>query len=261
MKISVSLPKSWSDLSQGQLRYLLRTIHRVQRKVESIPFRSREDFATFSHTAVATRCFLKFGGFRVDSYVAGGVYLSTADRKRFFIPTPVIASVLHHLDWISDIPSEPVRIDVVDGADAVAADLSSGFSFDSWLACENFWQIYQLSQEDEPLRMMGELLYRKPGIRMKPFELLGIFYWWASIKTMVAGMFPSFFKSVGGDAAAPEKALPDLRRIMDTQIRALTKGDITKEKEILSMEAMRALTELDAQAREYEELQKKYPSK
>ena len=44
------------------------------------------------------------------------------------------------------------------------------------------------------------------------------------------------------------------------QIRALTKGDITKEKEIFEMDTWRALTELDAQAQEYEDLKKKYDS-
>ena len=41
---------------------------------------------------------------------------------------------------------------------------------------------------------------------------------------------------------------------MDAQIRALTKGDITKEKEILSLDTWRALTELNAQAKEYKQL-------
>ena len=47
-----------------------------------------------------------------------------------------------------------------------------------------------------------------------------------------------------------------LVRSMNTQIRALTKGDITKEKEILAMDVYRALTELDAQAEEYNELKR-----
>ena len=48
----------------------------------------------------------------------------------------------------------------------------------------------------------------------------------------------------------------DLQDAMNAQIRALTKGDVTKEKEILAMDCWRALTELDAQAREYEEIQR-----
>lgn len=40
------------------------------------------------------------------------------------------------------------------------------------------------------------------------------------------------------------------------KLRALTGGDLTKEKEVLSLNCWRALTELDAKAREAEELEK-----
>ena len=53
---------------------------------------------------------------------------------------------------------------------------------------------------------------------------------------------------------------PDLSRqpqeAMDAQIRALTKGDVTKEAEVLQLDTWRALTELNAQAKEYEELRR-----
>ena len=51
-------------------------------------------------------------------------------------------------------------------------------------------------------------------------------------------------------------ASKQLTEAMNTQIRALTKGDITKEQQVLQMDVHRALTELDAQAREYEEFKK-----
>jgi hypothetical protein len=43
---------------------------------------------------------------------------------------------------------------------------------------------------------------------------------------------------------------------MDAQIRALTKGDVTKEQEILAIDTWRALTELNAQAKDYQELKR-----
>ena len=52
-----------------------------------------------------------------------------------------------------------------------------------------------------------------------------------------------------------------LQEAMDAQIRALTKGDITKESEILSLDTWRALTELNAQAKEYQELKAAYNGK
>ena len=43
---------------------------------------------------------------------------------------------------------------------------------------------------------------------------------------------------------------------MNAQIRALTGGDITKEREVLKMDCWRALTELDAKAKDYEDMRK-----
>ena len=62
------------------------------------------------------------------------------------------------------------------------------------------------------------------------------------------------------EPVAAEDMQAHLQNIMDTQIRALTKGDITKEREVLQMDVHRALTELDAQAKEYEELKRETKS-
>ena len=52
-----------------------------------------------------------------------------------------------------------------------------------------------------------------------------------------------------------------LKDAVNAQIRALTKGDVTKEKEVLAIDTWRALTELDALAKEYDDFNKKYPNK
>ena len=43
---------------------------------------------------------------------------------------------------------------------------------------------------------------------------------------------------------------------MNVQIRALTGGDVTKEEAVMKMDCWRALTELDAKAREAAEIKK-----
>jgi uncharacterized protein YbjQ (UPF0145 family) len=43
---------------------------------------------------------------------------------------------------------------------------------------------------------------------------------------------------------------------MNAQIRALTGGDITKDEAVLSMDTWRALTELDAKAKEVEDIKR-----
>ncbi len=52
--------------------------------------------------------------------------------------------------------------------------------------------------------------------------------------------------------------IPDMRAVMNAQIRALTGGDVTKEREVLSMDCWRALTELNEKAREQQEFNQKY---
>ena len=80
-----------------------------------------------------------------------------------------------------------------------------------------------------------------------------VIHWWAQVKGMFGDLFPHFFKTAG---AADGSEAPDMRTIMDNQIRALTGGDITKEKDVLDMDVWRALTELDAKAKEAEDFKK-----
>ena len=75
---------------------------------------------------------------------------------------------------------------------------------------------------------------------------------------MFARRFPDFFQPATANAENLLGNSPNigkqLQESMDAQIRALTKGDITKEKEILSLDTWRALTELNAQAKEYKQI-------
>lgn len=251
--LNLSVPKSWADLSQDQLRFLLQSMVDVQLSNRNIGFRSIDDYSAQSSAQIATICLFKWCGLRLICAYADG-WLVSFEGKEYKLLTGQVTAAVAHLDWAKELPTEPVRLDVVDGAKAVPADISSDFTFDNWLSCETLWQAYQITSDESLLLQMAEILYRKNGIKADPAALLGIFYWWASVKSMVSEMFPNFFKTSGENGEQP--SAEGMRRSMDAQIRALTKGDISKEKEILALEALRALTELDAQAREYDELNK-----
>lgn len=259
-RVNISLPKGWCKLSEAQLRFLFNAMLAVDRSTRNVRFDSREDYIEQSAAQVRLLCFLDWSGVEpVCPYGSG--YLLRRNGLEFELSFEVLADAAARLSWISELPPEPVRISRVDGAEAVPADLASDFSFDNWLSCETMWQAYQASPDDSILVAMAEILYRKPGIKPDPAETLGVFYWWAGVKNMVSAMFPDFFKPTSAaDGAAPAD-FDTMRRNMDAQLRALTKGDITKEKEVLGLNALRALTELDAQAREFDELNRKYPSR
>lgn len=263
-KINVNIPEGWGVLTQEQLKYLLSTMATVQSATADNTYLSQEDYVAQTTAQIATYCFFNWAALRYVCPYSDGVLVEHDDGThvtRFVITTEQLTSAVASLDWITSIPDYPVRFDVVDGCTAVAADLSEGFSFDKWLACETLWQSYQTKQSDETLRQMAAILYDKDDIVLEPFEVLNIFYWWAAVKNMVNSAFPNLFQNIDNEAAHETPSLAEMRRTVDVQIRALTKGDITKEATVLSMEAMRALTELDAQAREYEELNRKYPAK
>lgn len=258
MKIHLTVPNGWHELTQNQLRFLLETIADIQTANRDKVFTSQDDYAAQTSAQVATLCLMRWTGLKVSCPYADG-YLMTLDGDEIFLTAAQLSAVAEKLSWTNSIPSVPVRLDQIDGATAVTADLSSGFPFDSWLTCENYWQIYQATGDDQWLRKMAAVLYAKEDISPDAAETLGVFYWWAAVKDMVAAMFPHLFCSAAGDDQTPP-TYDEMRRTIDTQLRALTKGDITKERHILSMETMRALTELDAQAREYEEIKQKYPT-
>ena len=244
--INLTLPTSWSELTQEQLRgvYVLMV---------------RYGNAEVAWQRVAASYVRTWNNIQVISPY-GSNWLIRVGCHEYIMDSQEFAWVCRTLEWLKDIPADPVRLDVIDGAKAMPPDPTYDLTLEQWLACENLYQGYQYTQDPVHLHSMAAMLYRKEDICLTPSEEISIFYWWSSVKQMVSAMFPHFFKP------APVKAddIPDadtVRRSVDAQIRALTKGDISKEEQILSMAAIRALTELDAQAREYEELNRKYPQK
>lgn len=84
-----------------------------------------------------------------------------------------------------------------------------------------------------------------------------------ALKDLFARQFPEFFQPAGSasDGNLLGTTPSSVEASMNAQIRALTKGDVTKEAEVLALDTWRALTELNAQAREYKELNAKMQSK
>lgn len=251
-ELSISLPTSWSELSQRQLRQVFMALAGV---------------APHQWMQAAARCVLRWGGFRIVCPYGRYYLISIRNAKRItrnatpptlIMDTQEFTFACLTLEWMSTVPDTPMRIDSIDGAVAMPEDPTDVMTFEQWLACENYYQGYHATQDNSLLREMAAILYRKPDIRISPSEEISIFYWWAALKGLISDRFPNFFKPVSPQSAQPPTQ-DDILISVNSQIRALTRGDITKEAQILEMSAARALTELDAQAREYGELNKKFP--
>lgn len=164
------------------------------------------------------------------------------------------------LDFLDSFAPMPVRIAQIGKYHALPADFEK-VPFEQYLYVENMFQGYLNTQSDELQLQMAQVLYASDHVKPDKAHLVGIFYWMASLKQYFAGLFPNFYKpATNTDGNLLGSAQPDIyRQLRDStnaMIRALTGGDITKEAAIMKMDTWRALTELDAKARDAEELRK-----
>ena len=248
------MPQGWHELGDKQLRYVYELIA-----------------AEHSTDEIKTLCLLRWSDTKVigrqDSSISEatssitGSYLLKKGKILFEVTPLTLAELLPALDWLANLPTVPVRLSKINRQAALPADFSE-VPFETFIICDNLYQGYLSTQNDELLDQLGATLYGKE-IAFKPYERISIFYWFAALKDTFSRKFPDFFQPIsaatGGNLLG--SAAPSVEDAMNAQIRALTKGDITKEKEVLALDTHRALTELNAQAREYKELNAKTQSK
>lgn len=167
-----------------------------------------------------------------------------------FIVTDELAVALETLDFLDIPPLQALHIEKIGTYTLLSNDLQ-GVPFESYLIAENCFQAFLQSQEQTPLvALLNALCLDDVTGSLSPIEQYITLLWYASIKAQFGAMFPDLFKP--SSSAEPPTA-EDMRQAMDAQIRALTGGDITKEQLILSADTWRALTELNAKAREANE--------
>ena len=240
--INFNVPQGWHELGDKQLRYVYQLIA------------DGNDAA-----ALQTLCLLQWGGAKVIGRQSSGSYLRKKGKFLFEVTPTTIAELLPHLGWLAEVPAAPVRLAKINRRDAIAADFQ-GVPFETYIVCDNLYQGYLQTQDESLLDELANVLY--PSAKTftpKPSERISIFYWMAALKEFFSRRYSDFLQPVATEGANLLGGSPNyaslLQEAMDAQIRALTKGDVTKEAEILQLDTWRALTELNAQAKEYKQLQ------
>ena len=244
ISINFIVPQGWHELSDKQLRYVYQLI--------------AGDFAT---DEMKTLCLLQWSGTKVIGRQESGSYLLKKGKILFEVTPLTLAELLPHLAWLGSIPTVPVRISKINRQHALPADFSE-VPFETFIICDNLYQGYLQTHDDNLLDQLGATLYGK-SMTFKPYERINIFYWFAALKDTFSRKFPDFFQPIEAatDGNLLGSSVASVEDAMNAQIRALTKGDVTKEGEVLALDTHRALTELNAQAREYKELNAKTASK
>ena len=241
--IDFHVPQGWHELGDKQLRYVYELIA-----------------AEHSTDEIKTLCLLRWSDTKVIGRQDSGSYLLKKGKVLFEVTPLTLAELLPALDWLSNLPTVPVRLSKINRQAALPADFSE-VPFETFIICDNLYQGYLSTQDDALLDQLGATLYGK-SMTFKPYERISIFYWFAALKESLSKKYSEFFQPIN-DAATGSNLLGSsvsVEDAMNAQIRALTKGDVTKESEVLALDTHRALTELNAQAREYKELNAKIKS-
>lgn len=239
ISINFILPDDWQELGDKRLRYVYELIA-----------------AEHTTDEIKTICLLRWSGTKVIGRQDSGSYLLKKGKLLFEVTSVTLAELLPHLAWLGSLPTVPVRLSKINRQQALPADFE-GVPFETYIICDNLYQGYLSTQNDALLDQLGATLYGK-SMTFKPAERINIFYWFAALKETLSKKYSDFFQPLAGvDDGNLLGSSTSVEDAMNAQIRALTKGDITKEAEVLALDTHRALTELNAQAREYKELNAK----
>ena len=243
--IEITLPDSWEKLSQKQL-------------YEAYRFLS----SNLTAEAVMVHAFMRWGGFRVIGADTLNLrfMIQRKNEKPFLVSTVQVAEAMQCLKFLAEVPKSPVRLEKIGKFNAADARLR-GLTLEDYIACDNSYQGYLSTKRDDLLERMAKILYRAENIKLDPAQRLSVLYWWISVKDYLSREYCNLFgeaendSNLLGDFRSTEKKLKDN---VNAQIRALTKGDVTKEEAVINLDVHRAFAELDAQAREYREMKAKY---
>ena len=243
-RVSLKVPKGWDDLSQDQLRQTLEMYTLLGgRGTESVK--------------AALLC--SFNGITVHRKSQDG-WVCEREGKAFVLAEGLLPDIFAHMDWIDHPERMTVRLETVSGYSATDMWLRK-LPFGGYLMLENFYQAFLQSESEDLLMKMARVLYRVPEKEKPPFapqayELNAVFLWYCSVKERFAREFPHFLKPAGRQQETGTQA--SQKEIMTAQIRLLTKGDVTKNNDILERtDTWSALTELDALAQDAEDFNRK----
>lgn len=238
--LNISLPKGWHEMTDWQLKYT---------------FRSLTEDETLTDDELTTYCFFRFGGLVPIRKTKDGIEVEQGG-KRYRLTATQIAEALPTLDYLKSLPKYPVRLATAGGARAISAEMEE-VTFEEYIVMDNYHAGYLHTKDASMIDEIGKTLYRGAG-KFKAWERTNIFYWYASWKIWISERYSYLFRpESGGNMMGSGDIGRQRQESIDNQIRALTGGDVTKEGQIRQIPVHRALTELNAQAREYEQIKKR----
>lgn len=247
-ELKLAVPTSWRELSDKMLLYYA--------------FLS----ATYEPELAKATFLMRLLNIKVVKSVGKDRYICRYKGRDVILQPVELSLALDQLKFLDH--QMAVRTATMQGYTAVNALLQDEFTFFEYLRTDTFFQMYLRTEKEQFVVRMANFLYRNDAGKYAAMRTLTVaeqavvLLWWVGAKTELAKAFPKYF---GPAPSADETDVASLQQnIMeanDAQIRALTGGDVTKEQDVLQMQCWRCFAELNAKAREAEELRKMYNKK
>ena len=245
MNIELTAPKNFSEMTEKELRYLCALLVAGQ-----------------SETQIHVKCFIRFSGIKIVARVLETYWFTKPKLKVFFKlgdeQVAFFASRLKFLTTKYDGITPFKRI----GFDARPFDrLLRDTTFATYFEAENHYQAYIFKKDEKYLTKLLAVLYNAPEKWMQRHatatDRMMCLLWFMGIKEHFARKWKYLFKKEDTDDDDDSPTPPNMYLIITNQVRMLTDGDITKNKQVLGSPTWDALTELDNKCREYEQMKSK----
>lgn len=240
--LELTIPEGWDKLTQDQQ---LRMIELLCLYKDSADWQNKVRIAAVMY----------FTSLSFERQVAGG-WVCTKDGYTVLIKDSDLPAIFEATDWLLHPEDMRCRIESFGPYQAHRFDLR-GLKFGKFLELDNYFAGYIQTKDRASLEQMTRILYHiddKEKVVFSETILLATFLWFSAAKKMLGDWFPKFLKPQPSNEEEGEE-LSQFEK-MQLQIRLLTKGDVTKVQAVLDADTWDAFSELDAQAKEAEELRK-----
>lgn len=254
MTIELTAPRNYSEMDEKQLRYVAALMVAGQTEEQ-----------------IRTKCFIRFTGIKPIGNDGENYYFKLRKQKESFVLTAgEVAEFSMSFAFITTSFKGIVPVAKIGRYKAVDR-LLRNTTFAQYIDIENYYQAYIFTKEEKYLTKLIASLYLRKSYAATNFssaeknmtrkatdtERMIVTLWVVGLKYELALKFKYLFRKKAESDDDDELTPPNMLEIVTNQVRMLTDGDITKNKQILAANTWDALSELDNKCREYEELKSK----
>lgn len=250
MRVDVSLPKCWEDLTSKQVLFVLHLLAE-QRSI----------------TEFLAACFLEFTGWRVVRNRSNMDFVFKHGKQTFKVDASLFQTLCDELLWLRNADGRcinPKRIGRACGCDRDLYDVT----LEQYLYADAFWKIYHMSEDVKHLAMLTACLYRKPRQSFNsddvengqykyflkyPMHMQAVLLWYSGVKLMLKEKFPDLFES-SGDAEMEDY---DAEKVFLNTLSALNGGRVVDNPKVLQTPCIEALHELNQLNKRAKQMKKK----